>query len=273
MKPSRIALMVVCTLAAAVVGTAAPAQTAQRWAPASKATIHPGVRTSAPTITPCTTNFVFYDAHAVYLGQEASCTGELGSLVDIEGATRRGTVVYNSRLTMWRLGQYGGESMNNFALVRIHKDDKGRVNPSVPFFGGPTGDGARSMFGSPVYSYGYSTDVNRLLPKFGIDTSSTLMQPYNFIFRDSGRSNGWTRYVHILTPGMDGDMGGAVLDARGRALGFVQSWAHDAATRVTDLRKAMAYMKANTSLDAIKLAKGTTSFAPPALPDAPVRIP
>ncbi len=67
-------IAVACILAAAAVVTATPsASAAPRWAPASKATIHPGVRTNVAGF-PCTTNFVFYDAHAVYLGQPASCS-------------------------------------------------------------------------------------------------------------------------------------------------------------------------------------------------------
>jgi hypothetical protein len=54
-----------------------------------------------------------------------------------------------------------------------------------------------------------------------------------------------------------------VLDERGRALGILGYPWHDTTDMVTDLPKAMAYMKANTSLDAIQLATGTTRFLPP----------
>jgi hypothetical protein len=54
-----------------------------------------------------------------------------------------------------------------------------------------------------------------------------------------------------------------VLDERGRALGILGHPWHTTTDMVTDLPKAMAYMKANTSLDAIRLAKGTEPFLPP----------
>jgi hypothetical protein len=233
------------------------------WAPASRATIHPGVRTNTSGLHPCVTNFVFYDARDVYLGQEASCTGWLGALTEIEGATRLGTIVYNSRLTMGRVDEQdmGALVANNFALVRVHPADRGRVNPSVPFWGGPTGYPGRALFGTPVFSYGYSAALNKLSPRFGVDTTSSLMPTVPWGGFRPGRSNeGWTQYAHMLTPGMNGDSGGAVLDARGRAIGILNWWAHDAASRVTDLPKALAYMKAKTDLDAIRLAGGTTSF-------------
>jgi hypothetical protein len=57
-------------------------------------------------------------------------------------------------------------------------------------------------------------------------------------------------------------LGSPVLDARGRALGILGPWAHDASNRVTDLGKAIRHMKAYTNLDAIQLAEGTQPFLP-----------
>jgi hypothetical protein len=56
------------------------------------------------------------------------------------------------------------------------------------------------------------------------------------------------------------DIGAPVLDARGRALGVLNGWTHDTSNIVTDLAKALAYMKAHTNLDAIQLAAGTEPF-------------
>ncbi len=262
MKPSRIALMVVCTLAAAVVGTAAPAQTAQRWAPASKATIHPGVQTRVGG-TRCTANFVFYDSRYVYLGQAANCSGQPGTKVAIQGASRWGKVVYNSWTT-------SGAGANDFALVRIDNADKAKVNPSVPFWGGPTAGRGASSFGTPVYAYGNSASPSATTdrsPKYGINTTAWAMGSG----RPGGTSDGWTHYAQMALPatshyyaetsGLGGDdLGSPVLDARGRAFGILGSWAHDTSNRVTDLAKALKHMKAYTNLDAIQLAKGTEPF-------------
>ena len=64
---------------------AGPASAAPSWAPASSATIHPGVQTFTAGAQ-CTANFVFYDASNVYLGQAAHCSGT-GSSTDTNGCT------------------------------------------------------------------------------------------------------------------------------------------------------------------------------------------
>src|SRR4051812_9578813 len=93
---------------------------ASAWAPAASATVHPGVQTVTAG-GQCTSNFVFEDGSAVYLGQAAHCsstggqtstdgcdTGSLplGTPVEIAGADHPGTLAYNSWLTM----QAGGEN-------------------------------------------------------------------------------------------------------------------------------------------------------------------
>ncbi len=252
-------------LAAATVATATPpASAAPRWAPASKATIHPGVRTFTSG-TQCRAGFIFYDAHAVYLSQAAWCSDALplGTPVKIEGASRPGRLVYNS----WLVSDIDG---NDFALVRIDNVDRGRVNPSVPFWGGPVADGGRSSFGARVYTYGNSevyclegdcrraspAGVNTLSPRFGIDIGPACVL-------GCPAREGWTHSIYTVAPGVSGDQGSAVLDERGRALGILGYPWHDTTDMVTDLPKAMAYMKANTNLDAIQLAKGTEPFLPP----------
>jgi hypothetical protein len=279
-RSNRMAVVVVCALAAATVGTAAPsADATPRWAPASKATIHPGVRTFTSG-TQCRAGFVFYDARAVYLSQAPWCSDALplGTPVKIEGASRPGTLVYNSWLTMERVGE--AIRGNDFALVRIDNVDRGRVNPSVPFWGGPVGHGGRSSPGARVYTYGNAevytwegdpwdgsgspAGVNTLSPRLGIDIGipcelHVVPSPCGLL---APRDGGWTHSIYTVAPGVSGDQGSAVLDERGRALGILGYPWHTTTDMVTDLPKAMAYMKANTSLDAIQLAKGTERFLP-----------
>jgi hypothetical protein len=288
-----MAIVVVCALAAATVATAAPsASAAPRWAAASKATIHPGVRTFTSG-TQCRAGFVFYDARAVYLSQPPWCSDALplGTRVKIEGAKRPGTLVYNSWLTMERVGKT--ISGNDFALVRIDKADRRKVNPSVPFWGGPVAGGGRSSLGKRVYTYGNSevyrhgtpdcwwpeddcrsaAGVNTLSPRIGINTTTQspemgcpldVVPPPGFSLCGLRAGNGvWWHNIYTVAPGISGDQGSAVLDERGRAFGILAGPWHDTTDHVTDLPKAMAYMKANTSLDAIRLAKGTEPFLPP----------
>lgn len=256
------------------IGTVAPAASAApRWAPASKATIHPGVRVSA-----CTANFVFYDSRYVYLGLAARCSPSVGTKVKIEGASRPGTIVYHS----------GVRVRADFALVRLDSVDKDKVNPSVPFWGGPTTGAGRSSTGKPVYSYGnYASpsDSTDRSPKVGVNTSPVetnvpiadqAQRVVHHPFR-SDPPDGWTHYAQMVMPATSNyqcdptsdercgaDLGAPVLDARGRALGVLGPWAHDTSNRITDLSKAIEYMKSKTNLDGVRLATGTTAFVPPA---------
>src|SRR3954470_14989716 len=128
--------------------------TASAWAPAATAAVHPGVQTFTEGAQ-CTSNFIFQDASNVYIGQAAHCSGTggntetngctsgslpIGTQLDDTGATQPGTMVYNSWLTMQGLGESNADTCqyNDLALVRLSAADVPSVNPSVPFWGGPT---------------------------------------------------------------------------------------------------------------------------------------
>src|SRR5688500_14448146 len=110
--PVRKLLLVLCaTLALAVaLPTAAGA-----WAPAATAPIHPGVQTYTDGSGQCTSNFIFTEGSDTYIGQAAHCSGTgaatetngceadslpLGTKVEVDGASVRGTMAYNSWLAM-----------------------------------------------------------------------------------------------------------------------------------------------------------------------------
>ncbi|HSF01841.1 MAG TPA: serine protease, partial [Solirubrobacterales bacterium] len=111
--------LVLCVSAIALgIGAFAPT-VASAWAPAGQATVHPGVMTFTDG-GQCTSNFVFTQGSDVYLGQAAHCsstggqtntdgcdTGSLplGTPVEVTGASRPGTMVYNSWLTMQGRGE------------------------------------------------------------------------------------------------------------------------------------------------------------------------
>src|SRR5918995_5130399 len=188
------AAVVTCaTVAVPVAAAQAPtAAAAPTWAPAATAPIHPGVQTFTDGAQ-CTSNFVFYDAaNNVYVGQAAHCSGtggatetngcDSGSLpngtpVEIENATQPGTMVYNSWIAMQQAGETNAEAcdFNDFALVRVHPADAGSVNPTIPFWGGPTGmtDGVTDL--SKVLSYGNSSlrlGLDPLKPKEGVKVAT-----------------------------------------------------------------------------------------------------
>ena len=184
MQPRLLRALALAVLACAI--AAAPAAAAPSCAPVSSATIHPGVQTFTDGAQ-CTANFVFYDAGAVYLGQAAHCSGTgaatdidgctsaslpLGTAVDI-GGSRPGTLVYNSWLTMQSHGETDADTcaFNDLALVRVDAADVGTVNPSIPFWGGPTGlDINGTATGDTVLSFGNSElrgGITQVSPKQG----------------------------------------------------------------------------------------------------------
>ena len=218
MKKSLIAAVVM----AAALATAGPAAAAPNWAPAASATIHPGVQTLTAG-GQCTANFVYFDASDnVYLGQAAHCSGTGGSTstdgctsgslpvgtpVEIEGASQPGSMVYNSWLTMQAKGETNADAcaFNDLALVKVAAADVGKVNPSVPFWGGPTGLGTTTTLGEKVLSYGNSSlraGITQLSPKEGVSLGQT--------------GGGWSHEVYTVTPGIPGDSGSAFLDRTAR---------------------------------------------------------
>ena len=257
--------VVVAMLAAVVAPSAASA-----WAPASSASIHPGVQTVTDG-GQCTSNFVFQDASNVYIGQAAHCSSTgaqtdtdgctsgslpIGTPVDIDGASHPGTLVYNSWLTMQGKGETNPDTCayNDLALVKIDPADVGNVNPSVPGFGGPTGVGTVGDLGSTVYTYGNSSlrlGITKLSPKQG-----TVIQ---------NEGNGWSHNVATVTPGIPGDSGSGFMNATGQAIGVLstlQIAPLAGSNGVGDIGKEIAYMQANSSFSGTNLVPGTQSFTP-----------
>ena len=267
--PLRTTLLACC---AVLVAALAPA-TASAWAPADTATIHPGVQTYTEGAQ-CTANFVFQDGSGTYIGQAAHCSGTgaatetdgcdsgslpLGTPVEIEGASRPGTLVYNSWLTMQSKGETNADACayNDFALVKIDPADVDKVNPSVPFWGGPVGintTGTRA--GETVVSYGNSSlrgGIEVLKPKEGKSLGTT--------------GNGWSHTVYTVTPGIPGDSGSAFLDSAGRAMGVLSTVAIAplaASNGVSDFNRAYQYMRAN--FGPATLVNGTEPFGGTRLP-------
>jgi hypothetical protein len=267
------AAVVTCATAAVplVAAQAPPAAAAPTWAPAATAPIHPGVQTVTAG-GQCTANFVFYDAsNTVYIGQAAHCSGTggatetngcdsgslpLGTPVQVGGASQPGTMVYNSWLAMQAAGETNPDTcaFNDLALVRLNPADFGKVNPSIPFWGGPSGiDTDGTAAGENVYSYGNSSlrgGVTQLSPKQGVSLG------------DAG--NGWSHNVYTATPGIPGDSGSAFLNSAGAALGVlstVQIAPVAGSNGVGDVSREITYMNSHSSLGA-QLANGTQPFNP-----------
>ncbi|GDY32478.1 S1 family peptidase [Gandjariella thermophila] len=254
----------------AAIGTATAATPS--WAPASTAAIHPGVQTHTNGAQ-CTSNFVFTDGTSVYLGQAAHCSGTggststngctsgslpLGTQVQVDGASKPGTMVYNSWLTMQANGEKDPDTCayNDLALIRLDPADVSKVNPSVPFWGGPIGlNTAGTSSGDTVLSYGNSElrgGVALLSPKQGISLGDT--------------GSGWSHSVETVTPGIPGDSGSAFLDAGGKALGILSTLElapTPTSNGVGDLAHELAYLHSHSSFGSVTLVPGTEAFRGP----------
>jgi hypothetical protein len=256
----------VCAVGAIAVGLLSPG-VASAWAPAASATVHPGVMTFTEGAQ-CTSNFIFTDGSNTYIGQAAHCSGTggntatdgctsgtlpVGTPVEVDGASRPGTMVYNSWATMQANGESNADTcaFNDLALVRLDPADVANTNPSVPGFGGPTGVGTVGGLGSTVYSYGNSSlrgGVTKLSPKQG-----TVIQ-----------GNGWSHNVFTVTPGIPGDSGSGFMNGSGQAIGVLSTLQIAPAAGsngVGDIAKEIAYMHANSSIGAT-LVPGTEPFNP-----------
>jgi len=88
---------------------------------------------------------------------------------------------------------------NDLALVEVSAADVAKVNPSVPFWGGPTGiDTDGTAAGDRVYTYGNSSlraGVEALAPHTGASLG------------DDPADGGWSHPVYTATPGIPGDSG------------------------------------------------------------------
>ena len=124
-------------------------------------------------------------------------------------------MVYNSWLTMQARGETDANTCqyNDLALIKLDPADAANVNPSVPYWGGPTGVGGATAQGEDVLSYGNSS------LRFGV----TLLSPKKgkSLGTDSG---GWNHTVYTVTPGIPGDSGSGFLNASGQASACSAPW-------------------------------------------------
>src|SRR3954466_9314047 len=167
--------------AAGVAATTAPVEAAAGYAPADTALIHPGTMMYTDGAQ-CTANFVYTDgAGNTYVGYAAHCAGtgaatdtdgcstqslplgtkvtfnEGGSLIDEGTQVGTGTLAYSSWLTMQRVGENNADACayNDLALVKVDSQYVDDVNPSIPFWGGPSGvNTTGTAAGDKLYTYG-----------------------------------------------------------------------------------------------------------------------
>lgn len=261
---------------------ASPASAAG-WAPAATAKIHPGTMMYTRGAQ-CTANFVYRDGVGrVYVGYAAHCAGtgsstdtngckarslplgtrvtfnEGGSLADGGTVVGRGRLVYSSWLTMQRRQSRNANACayNDLALVRVRAGDVRKVNPTVPFWGGPTGiDRNGTAAGDRVYTYGNSSlraGAEPLKPHTGTSLG------------DDPADGGWSHPVYTVTPGIPGDSGSGFLNANGKALGVLSTLGLaplPASNNIGDLAHELAYARRHSGIPGLHLVRGTKAFSP-----------
>ena len=240
------------------------------WAPAATAAIHPGVMTFTSG-SQCTSNFVFQDSSGTtYLGQAAHCSGTdgntatdgctshslpLGTPVEVDGASKPGTMVYNSWIAMQNAREKNADvcAYNDLALIQLDPADVAQVNPSVPTMGGPSGlRSAGLSLGDQVFTYGNSSlrlGISALSPKTGYSVGDD--------------PSGWSHGVYTVTPGIPGDSGSGLMDDAGLATGVlstVELAPLAASNNFGDLAKEIAYAVTHSGPSGLTLVPGTEPF-------------
>ena len=228
------------------------------WAPATTATIHPGVKVTMAGVS-CRAGFIFTDGTRAFIALPSPCSGAgpvdnskcdagqdpYGLPVTITGAKHKGTLVYSSITTMELRGQKATNrcEFNSLSLVRIDHRDIKRTNPSVPTLGGPNG-------------------VSKDQPAAPDQLSLYVAAPTNAqALNTSG--GGWSHSMMVDGPVVDADIGAPVLTSKGQAIGMVTGVpTSEGQTLVSDLFREIRYMHTVNRLADVHLAKGTENFSP-----------
>jgi len=280
---AALATAVVTAQPAAAAGARSGLSPRAAWAQAGSATIHPGTMMYTAGAQ-CTGDFVFADAaNNTYLGYAAHCAGTgsatdtngcqsdsvpLGTRVDLtndgnllsEGTVvGHGTLAYSSWITERRLSTSDPNTCayNDLALVRIDAGDVSKVNPSVPFWGGPTGiDNDGTATGDRVWTYGNSSlrgGLSPLSPHTGVSLG------------DDAADGGWSHPLYTVSPGIPGDSGSGLMSQGGKAVGVLSTLGLaplPASNNIGDLAKELAFAQVHSGISGLHLVHGTEPFDP-----------
>ncbi len=242
-------------------GIASMGASAARAAPTGP--VHPGVQTFTAGAQ-CTANFIFKDATSTYIGQAAHCSGTgaatetngcdaaslpIGTAVTVTGASKPGTLVYNSWIGDAGRGRDGRQHVRVQRLrarqARCGRRRQGRSERARL----RRADGRRQRGGGRhVFSYGNSSlrqGITQLSPKQGL-----------VVQIDGG---GWSRTVYTVTPGIPGDSGSGFMNASGQAIGVLSTLTVlplPLSNGVGDLSRELAYARAHAVRSACSSSTG-----------------
>lgn len=280
-----LAMLAVLPLIGALVVASPTADATGRWAPLATAQVRPGVQMYTAGAQ-CTANFVFTDtAGNVYVGYAAHCAGK-GSNSDINGCTTpsnplgtpvdfvkggsfissgttvaRGRLAYSSWLTMQKLHTSGANrcTWNDLALVRVNAADKGKVNPTVPYWGGPrTLGGAPLAPGAKLFA-----SVNS-----SIRGGSGPVAKTGSVIDRAGAGLGYD--IKINGNGIPGDSGSGFMDATGRAIGVLSTISvglgigpgAGISNTIGDIYQEISWARLHSGIAGLRLVAGTVAFHP-----------
>ena len=240
------------------------------WAPASTASIHPGVTVTMGGVQ-CQTGFVLTDGKHVYLTTTGGCASVWpGDDVDgcgdsrdaagvdppkteatIQGARYKGWLVYHSFARMKLDGEARDNRChyNNMALVQVDPRDVKRTNPSIPAVGGPV----RVAKSDP----GTASSLTAFLP------AATMAHALDTT------SGGWAHTAMVDGHVAPNNAGAPVLNANGAALGMVTVVPPQGTvgeTTVSDLQRELKALRQVSRFSDVHLAQGTKPYAAPNLP-------
>ena len=216
--------------------------------PAASATVHPGVVTYTEGAQ-CTANFVFFDAPTrlhrpgrALLGHRRrtdtdGCTGKPADRHARRSHRRLAARDHGLQLVERDAGRRR-DRRRHLRLQRLRADqarpaDYGKVNPSVPTLGGPTGLGYTTAQLGDVYSYGNSSLRQGITP-----LAQARQEPRRLRRR-------LDHLVYTVTPGIPGDSGSGFMDAQARAFGVLSTLRSRRSPPPTASRPgaALAYMR------------------------------
>jgi hypothetical protein len=194
----------------------------------------------------------------VPLGTPVDFTND-GNLASEGTIVGHGTLAYSSWITEHALGTTDANTCayNDLALVKVNAADVSKVNPSVPFWGGPNGidtDGTKA--GDRVWTFGNSSlrgGAAPLSPHTGISLG------------DAAADGGWSHPLYTVTPGIPGDSGSGFMSAGGKAVGVLSTLGLaplPASNNIGDLAKELAFAQAHSGISGLKLENGTEAFNP-----------
>lgn len=251
---ATVALSVVAATVT-VLGPTGPA------AAAGSGRIGPGAQATTAGRT-CSVNFVFRDAGGrTFVGYAASCASRptttatgcarslpLGTQVRFADRGRtvgHGTLRYSSFQALRQAGltTRAACAANDFALVQVRGAARRALDPSMPYWDGPSSVAGLPAAGSMVFGLARPSAGARLLPRAGqVDTV------------------GSTATVTTLLPSNRAARGSGFLDDAGRAVGVLTASRASGSNRVVSLSDAVDYARSH-GVAGLELVPGAGAFS------------